>query len=139
MSKGGPNKRVSKRALAHKKTHPVFKKYHCWRHIRVKESWRKPRGIDSNMRRQFKGAPAMVKVGYKQQLSLRHVHPNGKKHFVITNVKELEMLMMNNLKYAAVVAKGVSARKRKDIVTRAKELKIQVMNASAKLRAEENE
>mmetsp|Transcript_130057 Transcript_130057/g.224815 ORF Transcript_130057/g.224815 Transcript_130057/m.224815 type:complete len:140 (-) Transcript_130057:99-518(-) len=139
MAAGGVNKRVSMAALAHKRVVPGFKKYHSWRHVRVKESWRRPRGIDSCMRRRYKGMPAMVRIGYKETSKLRHVHPDGKKHFVVNNVKDLEMLMMNNKKYAATIGHSVGARKRKAIVSRAKELQIKVTNAAAKLRAEENE
>lgn len=81
----------------------------------------------------------MVRIGYKETSKLRHVHPDGKKHFVVNNVKDLEMLLMNNKKYAATIGHSVGARKRKAIVSRAKELQINVTNAAAKLRAEENE
>ena len=45
--------------------------------------------------------------------------PNGFYKFVVHNVKELEVLMMQNRKYAAEIAHNVSARKRKEIVERA--------------------
>ena len=47
--------------------------------------------------------------------------------------------MMSNRKFAAEIAKGVSARKRKGIIERAAALNVHVTNAKAKVRSEENE
>lgn len=65
--------------------------------------------------------------------------PNGFYKFTIHNVKELEALLMQNRKYAAEIAHNVSTRKRKDIVERADQLNIKVLNRAARLKAEENE
>lgn len=81
----------------------------------------------------------MVGIGYKQPKNVRHVHPDGKRQFLVHNLKDLEVLLMYNKKYAAVIGHSVGARKRKSIVTRAKELQIKVTNANARLRAEEHE
>ena len=80
-----------------------------------------------------------VKIGYGSNKKTRNILPNGFYKFRISNVKELEMLLMHNSKYCAEIASNVSARARSAIVERAAQLNVLVSNGNAKLRAEENE
>lgn len=117
-----------------------FKRHQSDRKIAVKESWRRPKGIDSRVRRKFKGCGViMPNIGYGTAKRTRHLLPNGFYKFVVHNVQDLEMLMMHNRKYCAEVAHNVSTLKRKAIVERAAELNIKVTNAAARLRTEEDE
>jgi large subunit ribosomal protein L32e len=50
--------------------------------------------------------------------------PNGLKAVVVSNLKDLELLMMHNNKYAAEIAHNVSSRKRVEILARAKVLNV---------------
>ncbi|KAM2949616.1 hypothetical protein FF1_036489 [Malus domestica] len=59
-------------------------------------SWRRPKGIDSRVRRKFKGRVLMPNIGYGSDKKTRHYLSNHFKKFVVSNVKELELLMMHN-------------------------------------------
>ncbi|KAF2076798.1 hypothetical protein CYY_001924 [Polysphondylium violaceum] len=106
---------------------------------RVKPSWRKPRGIDNRVRRRFSGARQMPSIGYGSANATKDVAPDGFKRFVIRNIAELEVLLMQNRRYAAEIFHGVSAKSRKAIVERAAELNIKVTQPNARLRSEERE
>jgi len=54
--------------------------------------------------------------------------PNHKRKFTINNVSELDLLMMHNEEYSAEIASTVGAAKRIKILTRAKELNVDVTN-----------
>jgi LSU ribosomal protein L32E len=105
---------------------PEFVRQESWRYKRVKESWRKPKGIDSHMRLQIKGWPPIVKVGYRGPKAARYLHPSGYRDVLIHNIKELTML--DPSKDAARIASTVGARKRALILQKAKELGIKVLN-----------
>ncbi|EOD35360.1 hypothetical protein EMIHUDRAFT_352002 [Emiliania huxleyi CCMP1516] len=128
-----PHKKIVK-----KKTNK-FKRHQSDEFVKVKESWRKPRGIDSRQRRRFKGLTLLVNVGYGSDKKTRHMLPGGFYKFTVSTVKELDVLLMQNRRYAAEIAHNVSARKRKEIVERAAQLNIKVLNGGAKLKSEENE
>ncbi len=105
----------------------------------VQKSWRKPRGMDGRFRRNEKGTPKHVKIGYGSNKKTRFMLPDGFHKFMVSNVKELELLLMHNKKYAAEIAHNVSTRKRKAIVERAEQLSIKLCNGSARMRSEEAE
>ncbi|GJM98362.1 hypothetical protein PR202_ga15365 [Eleusine coracana subsp. coracana] len=122
-----------------KKRVKQFKRPHHDRYICLKPSWRRPKGIDSCVRRKFKGCTLMPNIGYGSDKKTRHYLPNKFKKFVVHNVSELELLMMHNRTYCAEIAHNVSTCKRKEIVERAAQLDIVVTNKLARLRSQEDE
>lgn len=80
-----------------------------------------------------------MSVGYGSDKKTRHMVPGGFYKFTVSTVKELDLLLMQNRRYAAEIAHNVSAKNRKEIVERAAMLNIKVLNAGAKLKSEENE
>lgn len=105
---------------------PSFVRQECWRYKRVKPSWRKPKGIDSKMRLRVKGWPKIVKIGYRGPAAVRELHPSGFRDVLVYNASDLERL--NPETDAARIAHTVGARKRMEILAKAKELGLKVLN-----------
>eukprot|EP00754_Rhynchopus_humris_P005896 Rhum_TRINITY_DN12908_c0_g1::Rhum_TRINITY_DN12908_c0_g1_i1::g.55875::m.55875/K02912/RP-L32e, RPL32; large subunit ribosomal protein L32e len=123
--------------VVHKKVNK-FKRHHSDRHARVGESWRRPKGIDSVVRRKWRGQIKMANIGYGNAKATRNVHPDGLRHFNVNCEKDLELLLMRNQTHAAVIGAAVGKKVRTAIINRARELDIRVVNASAKVRTEED-
>lgn len=104
---------------------------------KLKPNWRRPRGIDCRMRRQYRGNKPLVKCGYGQALKTKYILPNGFKKFLIRNSQDLEILLMNNRVYCGELAHNIGAQTRKRLVLRAAELNVKLTNAKGKLVKEE--
>jgi len=129
-------KPLNKRKIIKKRT-TTFARFQSDRKKCVKPAWRKPRGIDNRSRRRFKGSRPMPKIGYRSDVHTRGLLPSGFHPFVVNNVKELDLLLMNNRRYAAIIAHGVSSKNRKFIVERAGQLDVKVVNAHGRVKHEE--
>jgi large subunit ribosomal protein L32e len=106
---------------------PDFVREESWRYKRVRSNWRRPKGIDSKMRRHKSGWPKIVKIGYRGPKVARYLHPSGYYDKLVYNVNDLSLLDPD--KDAARIARTVGNRKRKEIVEKARSLKIKVLNA----------
>lgn len=120
-----------------KKHHAQFKRFQSDQFKRLAPNWRASHGIDNRMRRKFRGNRPMPQIGYGNDKKTKFVLPNGFRKFLVHNQKELEALLMHNRSYCAEFAHSLSARSRKVLVQRAKELNIRVTNAGARLRTTE--
>eukprot|EP00357_Protocruzia_adherens_P037761 CAMPEP_0114989200 /NCGR_PEP_ID=MMETSP0216-20121206/10059_1 /TAXON_ID=223996 /ORGANISM="Protocruzia adherens, Strain Boccale" /LENGTH=135 /DNA_ID=CAMNT_0002352139 /DNA_START=44 /DNA_END=451 /DNA_ORIENTATION=+ len=125
-----------KRTVIKKRTNK-FIRHQSDRFKRVGESWRRPKGIDSFTRRRFKGQRLMPNCGYGSNKTTRHLLPNGFKKFLVKNVQDLDILLMNNRIFCAEIAKNVSSLTRKTILERAAALNVRVTNGFAKMRTVE--
>jgi len=104
---------------------PVFRRHESWRLKRVKPSWRRPTGLDNKMRLKRKGWPKSVDVGYRSPKGARGLHPSGFDEVIVHNLQDLAALTPEQ---AARISHTVGRRKRADIVERAEDLKIVVLN-----------
>ena len=106
---------------------PKFIRQESWRYDRLAENWRKPKGKDNKMRKQKSGMPAIVKVGYRGPRVSRGLHPSGYTDNLVHNVNELARL--DPKKDAARLGHTVGKRKRGEMIAKASELGIKVLNA----------
>ncbi len=114
------------KARKNRKT-PRFKRQELWAQATLKDTWRRPKGHHSKMRKQESGRGRVPKPGYGSPAALRGLDRQGFLPVRIFNPKELEKL--NPGKEKAVIASTVGRKKRLEILKKAEELKIAVANA----------
>ena len=120
------NEQVIKERQRIKDKKPKFRAEESWRYKRVKEKWRKARGIDSKMRRKVKGWPRSPTVGYRGPKKARYLHPSGFIEVLVHNVDNLEKIDPKT--QAIRIAHTVGAKKRIEISTRAEEKGVRILN-----------
>ncbi len=116
---------------------PAFKRQDSDKYVRVKDSWRRPRGKDSKMRRGVKGWPVKVGVGYKSMKNIRGLHPSGLEEVLIYRPEDLDPLDPG--RQAARIGHTVGAKKRTAIVEKAKERRIKILNPQGVVLVESEE
>jgi len=109
-----------------KEKKPKFKRQEWFRYKRLGDSWRKPRGLHSKMRKNKRYRINKVRVGYKTPAEVRGLHSSGFKERLVHNKSDLETI---NPKFeAARIGHSVGTRKRIEIEEYADELGIRILN-----------
>lgn len=89
------------------------------------QRWRVPRGIDIEMKQHDGYRP---KIGYRFAKEIRHLHPSGYPEKTINNIGELMVISKEKNPFVVRVAGKVGKRKRIEIVKKANELGLRVLN-----------
>lgn len=113
-----------KRRLKQKK--PKFVRPESWRYVRLKENWRRPRGLDHKVRLKYDGWPPAAGIGYRSPKSTRGIHPSGYQEVLVYTVEDLKTI---NPKIQVIrIAHTVGKRKKARILAEAKKKRVRVLN-----------
>jgi large subunit ribosomal protein L32e len=120
------NKRLVAKRKKEKSKKPKFIRQESWRYKRLKENWRRPKGLDNKMRKKVKGWPACPNIGYRGPKESRGLHPSAFKEVRVFNLDDLNKV--NPETEAIRIASTVGNRKRAEIIKEARERGIHVLN-----------
>ena len=93
-----------------------------------KAKWRAPKGRDNKMREKIKGHPAIVSIGYRSEKTTREL-VKDKTPVMVMNVADLSSIGKEEIGHLGKVGK----KKKLEIMTKAKELKIEFTNVNIDL------
>jgi large subunit ribosomal protein L32e len=109
-----------------KKKKPSFRRAASCRYKRVKDSWRKARGIDSKTRKKKKSGVKSPNIGYRTPKDVRGLHPSGYEEVRVINKKDLEKLSPK--KHALKISSRLGARKRIPLIDYAQSKGFKILN-----------
>ena len=123
-------RRLLRLRLRMERREPRWMRIDEWRYKRVEgKGWRRPRSLDNKIRKEVKGYPKRVKVGYGKPRLVRGLHPSGFEEVMVYRPEDLEKV--DPARQAARIGGSVGLRKRVEIVRKARELGIRVLNVTA--------
>lgn len=105
---------------------PIFLRQDYHKKKELGRKWRKPKGIHSKMRHHFKGKIRCVAHGWGSPLEVKYLHPSGLKQAFVHTIDDLKKI--NAKTEGAMIAADVGLRKRLEILKKAIELGIKVLN-----------
>ncbi len=108
------------------KKRPSFRRVESWRYVRVKDPWRKARGIDSKTREKRKSGVKSPSVGYRGPKKIRGLHPSGYEEVRVTSPKDLDEL--SSYKHALKISAKLGAKKRIDLIEYAQKKNFKILN-----------
>ena len=103
---------------------PTFNHQDSWKRKRLPKKWRKPKGLHSKMRLKFKGNPKLPSPGYRSPGKVRGLHGSGLKTVLVRSLKQMENLTSE----AIIIASSFGAKKRLEIIKKAGEKKLRIIN-----------
>jgi large subunit ribosomal protein L32e len=125
----GPMLRVRKKV---KRRKPSFSRQETGMHGKLKDSWRRPRGRHSKLRKGKKSRGGIPKAGYGSPRETRGLTRQGYREVRVSSPKDLER--MNPKEEAALISSAVGKKKREEIIKKAEGMKIRVLNPRPFLR-----
>ena len=107
---------------------PDFIRQESWRYAKLDPAWRKPKGKDNHQRKQkSRGRPGLVKVGYGGPKIAKYLHPSGYTDNLVHTHTDLQKL--DPKKDGIRFGHSVGAKKRREIISKAIEMKFKIFNA----------
>jgi large subunit ribosomal protein L32e len=103
-----------------------FKRQDSHKKGSVPDSWRKPKGTHSRSRLKKQHGAAMPKAGFRKPEEERGKHPSGYEEVLVHNTDDLEELDADE--EAARIGSTVGGRKREQIIEKADDEDIKVLN-----------
>ena len=130
VSLSGKLRRLMRIRVLMERREPRWMRMDEWRFLRIahRESWRRPKGNDNKIRLEIKGYPKRVKVGYGKPRLVRNLHPTGFKLVIVHRPEDVDKV--DPTKEAIVIGRTVGLRKRIEIVRRAIERGVRVINVT---------
>ncbi len=122
-----------------KKRKPVFLAQDWYKRKRIRRRWRRPRGLQSKMRLQKRGKPAVVSSGWRSPRAVRGLTRQGLQEVIIRTARDLDLLGEGRI---GVFHRQVSLRTRLMLITLAEERGLQLdarQVAQARARAADRE
>ncbi|MCK5039562.1 MAG: 50S ribosomal protein L32e [Candidatus Aenigmarchaeota archaeon] len=115
-----------------KRIKPSFKRTDSWRKKGLKDTWRKPRGRHNKLRLgKFNKGP-LVRVGYGNSKLDFGKNADSKYEVLVHNVSDVEKL--NKAEDVVLISKSTGLKKKYQIVEKAKELGIGVVNTPTRVK-----
>lgn len=115
-----------KQRLREKRKKPTFRRQEGWKHLRLKDAWRAPTGRHSKLGQKERSRGRHPSVGFSSPRLVRGLNPKGFEEIRVFSPRDIAKL--DAQKQVALIAGSVGAKKRMEILKKAEERNIRVMN-----------
>ena len=112
-----------------KERKPDFIRQDTSKRMKLKIKWRKPKGHHSKIRHRFAGRRIMPSPGFKSPIKVRGMHATGMKMIRVHSPSEV--LKIKKDSEGIVIGTSVGMKKKLEILQKANEMKITVLNINA--------